>query len=76
MRRSAIVTAENMLVGFALVPIAVASNYLRHLVGAKGVSTEMFFRIAYVLMFVIAVELMRSSIVELVVGLALRGRLA
>jgi hypothetical protein len=31
----------------------------------RRVSTEMFFRIAYVLMFVIAVELMRSSILEL-----------
>ena len=34
------VTAENMLVGFALVPIAVAANYLGHLVGAKGVHRD------------------------------------
>ena len=31
----------------------------------RRVSTEMFFRIAYVLMFVIAVELIRGSLVEL-----------
>ena len=31
----------------------------------RRVSTEMFFRIAYVLMFVIAVELIRSSVVDL-----------
>ena len=58
------ITAENMLVGFALVPIAVAANYLG-IWSARKVSTETFFKIAYVLMFVIAVELMRSSIVEL-----------
>src|ERR1044071_293811 len=56
------VTAENMLVGFAMVPIAVASNYLG-IWAVRKVSTEAFFRIAYVLMFVIAVELMRSSII-------------
>src|SRR5215204_930761 len=54
------VTAENMLVGFALVPIAVAANYLGILFDGTA-STETFFKIAYVLMFVIAVELMRSS---------------
>jgi uncharacterized membrane protein YfcA len=58
------VTADNMLVGFALVPIAVAANYLG-IWSVRKVSTETFFKIAYVLMFLIAVELMRSSIIEL-----------
>jgi uncharacterized membrane protein YfcA len=58
------VTAENMLVGFALVPIAVAANYLG-IWAVRKVSTETFFKTAYVLMFLIAVELMRSSIIEL-----------
>ena len=31
----------------------------------RRVSTEMFFRIAYVLMFFIAVELIRSSVIDL-----------
>ena len=35
----------------------------------RRVSTEMFFRIAYVLMFIIAVELIRSSVARSVVGL-------
>jgi hypothetical protein len=36
----------------------------------RRVSTEMFFRIAYILMFVIAVELIRGSVVNLVVALS------
>ncbi len=35
----------------------------------RRVSTEMFFRIAYVLMFIIAVELIRSSVAGSVVAL-------
>ena len=57
-------TRDNLLVGLALVPIAVASNYAGIWL-VRRTSNEMFFRIAYVLMFFIAVELMRSSIVEL-----------
>ena len=57
-------TRENLLVGLTLVPIAIAANYAGIWM-VRRVSTEMFFRIAYVLMFVIAVELIRGSIVEL-----------
>jgi hypothetical protein len=57
-------TRENLLVGLALVPIAVAANYAGISL-VRRVSTETFFRIAYVLMLVIAVELMRSAIVDL-----------
>ena len=58
------VTFDNMLVGFALVPIAIVSNYAGIWL-VRRTSNEMFFRIAYVLMFVIAVELMRTSIIDL-----------
>jgi uncharacterized membrane protein YfcA len=58
------VTFENMLVGFALVPIAIVSNYAGIWM-VRRVSTEMFFRIAYILMFVIAAELIRSAVVDL-----------
>jgi uncharacterized membrane protein YfcA len=58
------VTRENMLIGLALVPIAIVSNYAGIWL-VRRTSNELFFRIAYVLMFVIAVELMRSSILEL-----------
>jgi uncharacterized membrane protein YfcA len=58
------VTFENMLVGFALVPIAIVSNYAGIWM-VRRVSNEVFFRIAYILMFVIAVELIRSSVVDL-----------
>jgi uncharacterized membrane protein YfcA len=57
-------TRENILVGLTLVPIAVLSNFAG-IWAVRRVSTEMFFRIAYVLMFVIAVELVRSSVLEL-----------
>jgi uncharacterized membrane protein YfcA len=57
-------TRGNLIVGLSLVPIAVASNFLGIWM-VRRVSTEMFFRIAYVLMFFIAVELMRSSIIDL-----------
>jgi uncharacterized protein len=58
------VTFENMLVGFALVPIAIVSNYAGIWM-VRRVSNELFFRIAYILMFVIAIELIRGSIFEL-----------
>ena len=57
-------TPDNLLVGAALVPIGIASNYAGIWM-VRRVSNETFFRIAYVLMFFIAVELMRSSILEL-----------
>ena len=58
------VTPDNMLVGCALIPVAVLSNYAGIWL-VRRTSNELFFRIAYVLMFFIAVELMRTSIVEL-----------
>jgi uncharacterized membrane protein YfcA len=57
-------TRENLLVGLALVPIAVVANYAGIWL-VRRTSNELFYRIAYVLMFVIAVELMRSSILDL-----------
>jgi uncharacterized membrane protein YfcA len=57
-------TRDNLLVGLTLVPIAIAANYAGIWM-VRRVSTELFFRIAYVLMFIIAVELIRSSVLEL-----------
>jgi len=57
-------TRDNIVVGLALVPIAVAANYVGIWL-VRRTSTEMFFRIAYGLMFVIAVELIRSSVTDL-----------
>ncbi len=57
-------TPDNLLIGCALLPIAVASNYLGIFL-VRRVSTEMFFRIAYVLMFFIALELIRGSVMEM-----------
>jgi uncharacterized membrane protein YfcA len=57
-------TADNLLVGAALLPVAVATNYLGiWLVRRTPVDT--FFRVAYVLMFLIAVELIRGSVADL-----------
>jgi hypothetical protein len=57
-------TRENLLVGLALVPVAVIANYAGIWL-VRRTSNELFYRIAYALMFVIAVELMRSSILDL-----------
>jgi uncharacterized membrane protein YfcA len=57
-------TRENLMVGLALIPIAIVSNYAGIWL-VRRTSNETFFRIAYVLMFFIAIELMRSSILEL-----------
>ena len=57
-------TADNLLTGALLLPLAIAANYLGLWV-VRRISTEAFFRIAYVLMFLIAVELIRGSITEL-----------
>ncbi len=63
-RRSGYLTWDNLLVGAVLMPVAVVANYLGIWL-VRRTSTEMFFRIAYVLMFLIAVELIRGSVVEL-----------
>src|SRR5215203_2537761 len=55
-------TRDNLLVGLTLVPIALLANFLGIWM-VRRVSTELFYRIAYVLMFVIAVELIRGSVV-------------
>lgn len=57
-------TVENIAVGLALVPVAILANYVGIWL-VHRTSPEMFFRIAYVLMFFIALELIRSSVMEL-----------
>ncbi len=57
-------TWDNMLIGTALLPVAIAANYLG-LWLVRKTSPERFFRIAYVLMFFIALELIRGSVMEL-----------
>ena len=59
-----LLTWENLGVGLMLVPLAVCANYLGIWL-VRRTSTEAFFRIAYVLMFVIAVELIRSGLSEI-----------
>ncbi len=57
-------TPENLLVGCALVPMAIVANYAGIWL-VRRTSQELFFRIAYLLMFLVAIELMRSSVTEL-----------
>jgi uncharacterized protein len=57
-------TRDNLLVGLTLVPIALLANFAGIWM-VRRVSTELFYRIAYVLMFIIAVELIRGSVVDL-----------
>ena len=57
-------TRENLAIGSALLPLAVLANYAGIWL-VRRTPTELFYRIVYVLMFVIAVELIRSSISDL-----------
>jgi uncharacterized membrane protein YfcA len=57
-------TTENLAIGAVLLPLAVASNYLGIWL-VRRTPTELFFRIAHVLMFLIAIALIRSAVIEL-----------
>jgi uncharacterized protein len=57
-------TAENLLISGALVPVAIASNLLGFWL-VRRVPTKLFFRIAYVFVFVISLFLIRQGIVGL-----------
>jgi uncharacterized protein len=57
-------TLENLAIGALLLPLAVAANYAGIWLVRKT-PTELFFRIAYVLMFLISIELIRSALVEM-----------
>ena len=57
-------TRENLLVGAILLPVAVMANYTGIWL-VRRISTELFFRIAYVLMFLISVELIRGALTEM-----------
>ncbi len=57
-------TADNLLAGAALLPVAMAANYAGIWL-VRRTPTELFYRIAYVLMFVIALELIRNALTEM-----------
>jgi uncharacterized membrane protein YfcA len=57
-------TLENLAVGLLLLPMAVASNYAGIWL-LRRTPAQMFFRIAYVLMFVISIELIRGALTQL-----------
>jgi len=58
-------TGENLAVGAALLPVAVLANYAGIWL-ARRTPAELFFRIAYVLMFLISIELIRGALTELI----------
>jgi len=57
-------TPENLAIGAMLLPVAVAANYAGIWL-VRRTPTELFYRIAYVLMLLIAIELIRGSVSEL-----------
>ena len=57
-------TADNLLIGAVLLPAAVIANYAGIWL-VRQHAGRAFFRIAYVLMFLIAVELIRGALTEL-----------
>ncbi|HZR62140.1 MAG TPA: sulfite exporter TauE/SafE family protein [Xanthobacteraceae bacterium] len=58
-------TIANLTVGAALLPVAIVANWAG-LWLVRRTPTALFFRIAYVLMFVIGIELIRGALTELV----------
>jgi uncharacterized membrane protein YfcA len=57
-------TAENLTIGAILLPVAVIANYAGIWL-VRRTPTELFFRIAYVLMFLISIELIRSGLTDM-----------
>lgn len=57
-------TAENLATSALLLPLAVATNFLGIWL-VRRTPTELFYRIAYVLMFLISAELMRSGLTSI-----------
>jgi uncharacterized protein len=57
-------TADNLAIGAVLLPAALLANYAG-LWLVRRTPAELFFRIAYVLMLLIAVELIRGAVVEM-----------
>src|SRR5262247_4619833 len=57
-------TGENLAIGAILLPLAVIANYAGIWL-VRRTPTELFYRIAYVLMFVISLELIRSGLAEM-----------
>ncbi|MFL6798758.1 MAG: sulfite exporter TauE/SafE family protein [Xanthobacteraceae bacterium] len=57
-------TFENMAMGMVLLPAAVLGNYAGIWL-VRRTPAELFYRIAYVLMLLIAIELIRGALVEL-----------
>ncbi len=60
-------STAGLWMSFALVPLAIAANFLGFWV-VRRVPTEVFYRIAYVLIFLISLELIRGGIVALLHG--------
>ena len=57
-------TAENLAIGAVLLPAAVVANYAGIWL-VRRTPSELFFRIVYVLMFLISVELIRGGLSEM-----------
>ena len=60
-------SAENLATSVLLLPFAIATNFLGIWL-VRRTPTELFYKIAYVLMFVISAELMRSGVMGIVRG--------
>jgi uncharacterized membrane protein YfcA len=60
-------STENLATSVLLLPFAIATNFLGIWL-VRRTPTELFYKIAYVLMFVISAELMRSGVMGIVRG--------
>jgi uncharacterized membrane protein YfcA len=60
-------SSENLATSVLLLPFAIATNFLGIWL-VRRTPTELFYKIAYWLMFVISAELMRSGVMGIVRG--------
>jgi uncharacterized membrane protein YfcA len=60
-------SSENLATSALLLPFAVATNFLGIWL-VRRTPTELFYRIAYWLMFIISAELMRSGLISIMRG--------
>lgn len=60
-------TAETLLASAALLPLAVATNFLGIWL-VRRMPTELFYKLAYVLVFLISLELIRSAVIAMLHG--------
>ena len=67
-------TRDNLMISLALLPLAIAANFLGFWLVLR-ISTELFYRIAYALMFLISAAIFAQGVTGLLRGSSYTGRM-